>query len=131
MSVRIVRLGSPRHPQEGLRLGTVRRPPRGVPKDQFAKQDWYDVWFPTLAPSAELLKQGLAAQTPAQWNAFVRGYKREMAAPDAQHALEVLARLSHQTDFSVGCYCADESRCHRSVLRELFLGREARVAGAR
>lgn len=129
MSVRIVRLGSPRHPQEGLRLGTVRRPPRGVPKDQFAKQDWYDVWFPTLAPSTELLKQGLAAETPAQWNAFVRAYKREMAAPEAQHALELLARLSHQTDFSVGCYCEDESRCHRSVLRELLSQRGASCAG--
>ena len=125
MSIRIVRLGTPRHPQEGLRLGTVRRPPRGVPKDQFAKQDWYDVWFPTLAPSAELLKQGLAAETPAQWNAFVRAYKREMAAPDAQHALELLARLSQQTDFSVGCYCEDEARCHRSVLRALLTERDA------
>jgi uncharacterized protein YeaO (DUF488 family) len=125
MSIRIVRLGTPRHPQEGLRLGTVRRPPRGVPKDQFAKQDWYDVWFPTLAPSAELLKQGLAAETPAQWNAFVRAYKREMAAPEAQHALELLARLSHQTDFSVGCYCEDEARCHRSVLRALLTERDA------
>ena len=120
MSIRIVRLGSPRHPQEGLRLGTVRRPPRGVPKGQFAAQDWYDVWFPTLAPSAALVKQALGAETPAQWKAFVRAYRREMAAPEARDALELLARLSHQTDFSVGCYCADESRCHRLVLRDLL-----------
>jgi uncharacterized protein YeaO (DUF488 family) len=128
MSLRIVRLGSPRHPEEGLRLGTVRRPPRGVPKAQFAAQDWYDVWLPTLAPSAEALKAGLQAETPAQWNAFVRRYRAEMAAPDAQHALELLARLSHQTDFSVGCYCEDEARCHRSILRELLRAQGAHFA---
>ena len=128
MSLRVVRLGSPRLAGEGLRLGTVRRPPRGVPKAQFAAQDWYDVWFPTLAPSAETLKAGLQAETPAQWNGFVRRYRAEMSAPDAQHALELLARLSHQTDFSVGCYCADESRCHRSILRELLRARGARLA---
>jgi uncharacterized protein YeaO (DUF488 family) len=128
VSLRIVRLGSPRHPQEGLRLGTVRRPPRGVPKAQFAAQDWYDVWFPTLAPSAEALKAGLQTETPAQWHAFVRRYRAEMAAPGAQHALELLARLSHQTDFSLGCYCEDQARCHRSILREVLQARGARFA---
>jgi uncharacterized protein YeaO (DUF488 family) len=128
MAIRIVRLGTPRAGDEGTRIGTVRRPPRGVPKAQFAAQDWYDVWFPTLAPSAEALKAGLQAETPAQWNAFVRRYRGEMAAPDAQHALELLARLSHQTDFSVGCYCEDEARCHRSVLRALLKAHGARFA---
>lgn len=128
MSLRVVRLGSPRHPQEGLRLGTVRRPPRGVPKDQFAAQDWYDVWFPTLAPAAATVKQALEADTPAQWRAFVRAYRREMAAPDAKHALALLAQLSHQTDLSVGCYCQDESRCHRSILRELLREAGAQLA---
>ena len=128
MSLRIVRLGSPRHAGEGLRLGTVRRPPRGVPKGQFAAQDWYDVWFPTLAPSAEALKAGLAAETPAQWTAFVRRYRAEMAAPAAQHALALLARLSHQTNLSVGCYCEDEARCHRSILRELLRAQGAQFA---
>jgi uncharacterized protein YeaO (DUF488 family) len=129
MTVRIVRLGSHRAPDEGLRIGTVRRPPRGVPKSEFASQDWYDLWFPTLAPSAETVKFGQAAQTPAQWAAFKRAYRREMAAPEASQALEPLARLSHQTDFSVGCYCPDESHCHRSVLRELLQEKGARVEG--
>ena len=128
MSVRIVRLGSPRVPAEGTRIGTVRRPPRGVPKAEFASQDWYDVWFPTLAPAAETLKAGLQAETPAQWQAFARRYRAEMAAPAAQHALELLARLSHQTDFSVGCYCEDENRCHRTILRELLRARGACLA---
>ena len=109
MSVRIVRLGSPRSPGEGTRIGTVRRPPRGVPKAEFASQDWYDVWFPTLAPSLETMKLGLAATTPAQWNAFSRKYLAEMAAPPARDAIALLAALSHGTDFSVGCYCEDES----------------------
>jgi uncharacterized protein YeaO (DUF488 family) len=120
VTVRIVRLGSPRAKGEGTRIGTVRRPPRGVPKASFAKDDWYDVWFPTLAPSDALLKRGHAAQTAAQWAAFLRAYRREMAAPDARHALALLAALSHTTDFSVGCYCADENRCHRSALRQLL-----------
>ncbi|UHQ24557.1 DUF488 family protein [Lysobacter sp. 5GHs7-4] len=128
MAVRIVRLGSPRTPGEGLRIGTVRRPPRGVPKSEFARQDWYDVWFPNLAPSAETVKQALDAQTPAQWNAFVRKYKAEMAAPDASHALQLLASLSLDSDFSVGCYCEDEARCHRSVLRTLLEERGAKLA---
>jgi len=128
MSLRIVRLGSPRGEGEGTRIGTVRRPPRGVPKAEFAARDWYDVWFPNLAPSLETMKQAQAAQTPAQWNAFVRKYKAEMAAPDAAHAIELLATLSQHSDFSVGCYCEDESHCHRSILRELLLARGAKLA---
>ena len=128
MALRIVRLGSPRQPGEGLRIGTVRRPPRGVPKREFASGDWYDVWFPNLAPSLEVMKQAQAADTPAQWNAFVRKYKAEMAAPEAAHALELLAAMSRDSDFSVGCYCQDESRCHRSILRELLAARGARLA---
>lgn len=128
MAIRIVRLGSPRHAREGTRIGTVRRPPRGVPKSEFARQDWYDVWFPNLAPSLETMKQAQAAQTPAQWSAFVRKYKAEMAVPDASHALRLLATLSQDSDFSVGCYCEDESHCHRSVLRELLAERGAKLA---
>lgn len=129
MTIRIVRLGTPRLRGEGLRIGTVRRPPRGVPKSQFAEQNWYDVWFPTLAPSLETMKQAQAAQTPAQWNAFVRKYKAEMKSLDAQHALDLLAAMSRDSDFSVGCYCEDESHCHRSILRELLTERGARIAG--
>jgi uncharacterized protein YeaO (DUF488 family) len=120
MSVRIVRLGSPRAADEGLRIGTVRRPPRGVPKTEFASQDWYDVWYPNLAPGLETMKLGLAAETDAQWKAFVRKYRAEMNEPDTRRTIELLAALSHSADFSVGCYCEDESRCHRSVLRELL-----------
>jgi uncharacterized protein YeaO (DUF488 family) len=120
MGISVVQLGTERAAGEGLRIGTVRRPPRGVPKSEFAAQDWYDVWFPTLAPSAETVKLGHQAETPAQWAAFKRKYRAEMDAPEAAHALDLLARLSHQTSFSVGCYCPDEARCHRSVLRELL-----------
>ena len=127
MSVRIVRLGTPRAPREGLRIGTVRRPPRGVPKSQFSKQNWYDVWFPNLAPSLPTMKQGLAVETPSEWKAFARKYKAEMSAPAAQHDLDLLAALSHITNFSVGCYCEDESRCHRSILRQLLIERGAEV----
>jgi uncharacterized protein YeaO (DUF488 family) len=127
MTLGIVRLGSPRHPGEGLRLGTVRRPPRGVPKARFASDDWYDVWFPTLAPSAETMQLGQAAASDADWSRFVRRFRSEMRAPDAAHALDLLAALSHTTDLSVGCYCADASRCHRSVLRELLAARGARI----
>ena len=127
MSVRIVRLGTSRHPDEGLRIGTVRRPPRGVPKVRFASDNWYDVWFPTLAPSVATMTLGQAAQTPAQWAAFVKKYKAEMAAPDAARALDVLAALSRQTHFSVGCYCEEETHCHRSVLRALLAERGAKV----
>lgn len=128
MTVRIVRLGSPRHAGEGTRIGTVRRPPRGVAKSQFSAQNWYDVWFPTLAPSAPVVKLALDATTPREWAEFVRKYKAEMAAPEASHALDLLATLSHTSDFSVGCYCADESRCHRSILRELLAARGAKLA---
>jgi uncharacterized protein YeaO (DUF488 family) len=128
MSVRIVRLGSPRAGDEGLRLGTVRRPPRGVPKKDFARLDWYDVWFPLLAPSVATMKIGLAADTDRQWAAFTRKYHREMTAPAASQALDVLAALSHGANFSVGCYCKNESRCHRSQLRELLVERGAKLA---
>ena len=128
MSVRVVRLGSPRVPGEGLRIGTVRRPPRGVPKAEFSSQNWYDVWFPNLAPSVETMKLGQAATTPAEWSAFARKYKAEMSAPDAAHALALLAALSQTTNFSVGCYCEDEGHCHRSVLRQLLAEHGAHVA---
>ena len=127
MAVRVVRLGTPRAANEGTRIGTVRRPPRGVPKDQFASGNWYDVWFPNLAPSVETMKLGQGAESPAAWSKFVRRYRAEMAAPDNVHAIALLATLSHQTDFSVGCYCADESHCHRSILRELLQERGARI----
>lgn len=120
MSIHIVRLGSARQPNEGLRLGTVRRPPRGVPKSEFSSGNWYDVWFPNLAPSVATMQLGLRAETPAQWTTFVRKYKAEMATPAAKHDVELLAVLSHTTNFSVGCYCADEAHCHRSVLRQLL-----------
>ena len=127
MSARIVRLGTPRLPGEGLRIGTVRRPPRGVPKSEFSKQNWYDVWFPNLAPSPETMKLGLEAKTTAQWSVFTRKYKAEMAAPAARHDLELLAALSHSTEFSVGCYCEDEAHCHRSILRQLLIENGARI----
>jgi uncharacterized protein YeaO (DUF488 family) len=129
--LRIVRLGTPRAEDEGLRLGTVRRPPRGVPKAQFASGNWYDVWFPTLAPTAETVKLALQAETPGQWSAFVRRYRAEMAVPEAAHAIRLLAALSHQTNLAVGCYCEHESRCHRSVLRELLVAAGAQVEPAR
>ena len=127
MSIRIVRLGSPRTRNEGLRIGTVRRPPRGVPKSEYAARDLYDVWFPVLAPSEELLKSGLLAKDDRAWQRFARRYRKEMQAPDPARALDLLAGLSHQTNFAVGCYCEDESRCHRSILRELLEGRGAAV----
>ena len=127
MAVRVVRLGSARAPDEGTRIGTVRRPPRGVPKAEFAAQDWYDVWFPNLAPSAETVKLALQAETPGQWTAFTRKYRAEMATPDNSHAIALLATLSHQTHFSVGCYCENEARCHRSILRALLLEHGAEV----
>lgn len=127
MSIRIVRLGSPRHAGEGIRIGTVRRPPRGVPKTKFASQDWYDVWFPNLAPSLETMKLAQAAETPAQWAGFVKRYRTEMAAPENSHAIALLAALSHQASFSVGCYCENEAHCHRSILRELLAEKGARL----
>jgi uncharacterized protein YeaO (DUF488 family) len=125
MAMRIVRLGSPRAKGEGTRIGTVRRPPRGVPKTEFAKRDWYDVWFPTLAPSLATMKLGQAADTPAKWKAFGRKYRAEMATPESAHALALLAALSRDANFSVGCYCEDEAHCHRSVLRELLVANGA------
>ena len=127
MGVRIVRLGSTRVQGEGTRIGTVRRPPRGVPKAEFASQNWYDVWFPNLAPSLETMKLGQEAKTPAQWAAFTRKYRAEMATPDNSHAIELLAALSHQSNFSVGCYCENEAHCHRSVLRELLAEKGAKL----
>ena len=127
MSIRIVRLGTPRVPGEGLRLGTVRRPPRGVPKSEFGKRDFYDTWLPNIAPSAELMAEGQAAQTDKDWAAFKRKFNAEMKAPEASHLLDLLAAMSHQTSFSLGCYCEDESRCHRSVLRELLTQRGADI----
>ena len=127
MSIRIVRLGSPRAPDEGTRIGTVRRPPRGVPKSEFARQNWYDTWYPVLAPSVETMKLGQVAETPAQWTAFTKRYRKEMAAPEAAQALALLAALSKESNFSVGCYCEDEAHCHRSVLRELLKEQGAKI----
>jgi len=127
MAVRIVRLGEPRFPNEGLRIGTVRRPPRGVPKSKFASGNWYDVWLPNLAPAAETVKLALTAETVRQWAVFVKRYRAEMAQPDNSRVLDVLAALSHDANFSVGCYCENEQRCHRSILRQLLLERRANV----
>lgn len=130
MAVRILRLGSDRIEGEGLRIGTVRRPPRGVPKAEFSSQNWYDVWFPNLSPSPETMKIGKEAQTDREWLAFERKYRAEMATPENTHVLELLAALSNYTDFSVGCYCQDEARCHRSVLRKLLIEKGAKVEQA-
>jgi uncharacterized protein YeaO (DUF488 family) len=127
MAVRIVRLGSERAAGEELRIGTVRRPPRGVKKSALAAQNFYDVWFPNLAPSEQLLKRGRSAGTDREWRAFARRYRAEMATPENKRTLDLLAALSHQTSFSVGCYCEDESHCHRSVLRELLVERGAEI----
>lgn len=128
MTVRIVRLGSPRAVGEGTRIGTVRRPPRGVPREQFAAQDWYDVWYPNLAPSVELMKLGQAVVTDKEWQVFQKKYRAEMATPENRHSLQLLAVLSRQADFSVGCYCENEARCHRSLLRELLAELGAELA---
>jgi uncharacterized protein YeaO (DUF488 family) len=128
MAIRVVRLGDPRHAREGLRIGTVRRPPRGVPKAEFAARDFYDIWLPNLAPSEALLKLGLGARDEKDWRRFVRRYRAEMGRPENARLLDVLAALSRSADFSVGCYCPDESRCHRSVLRALFQERGATFA---
>ncbi|MEQ8813410.1 MAG: DUF488 family protein [Thalassobaculum sp.] len=127
MSVRIVRLGTPRLPGEGLRIGTVRRLPRAVRKERYAADDWFDVWYPELSPSAALVAQARAAATEAEWDAFVRAFRREMDAPAPRRTLDLLAALSHGADFSVGCYCEDEARCHRSVLRALLDERGAKL----
>ena len=127
--LQVVRLGSPRRKGEGLRIGTARRPPRGVKKEHYARLDYYDVWLPELAPSQKVLTWALSRPlTDERWVKFERDYRREMARPGAQHLLEVFARLSQQADFSIGCYCEDESRCHRSILRELFREHGARLA---
>ena len=128
MAVRIVRLGTPRAAGEGLRLGTVRRPPRGVPKEEYAARDFYDVWLPNLSPTPELMAQAHAAVDEKQWAAFKRKFAAEMKQPQASHVLDTLAALSHQTAFSLGCYCEDEAHCHRSVLRQLLLERGADVS---
>lgn len=127
MPIRLVRLGTARHEDEGPRLGTVRRPPRGVPKTEFKSGNWYDVWFPVLAPSPETMKLGLSATTDKEWAQFIRKFRAEMAAPEAQHCLNLLAEMSHSTNFSLGCYCENEARCHRGQLREMLLAKGAKV----
>jgi len=127
VTLRIVRLGEPRHPKEGTRIGTVRYPPRGVRKERYARDDWFDVWYPDLAPSTELMAQGKSAVTEAEWKRFVRAFKAEMDAPTARQTLDLFAALSHGTNLSIGCYCKNEDRCHRSVLRELLRDRGARL----
>lgn len=128
MAIRIVRLGTPRAADEGTRIGTVRRPPRGVPKTGFASGNWYDVWYPNLAPSAELMALGQQAASDKDWLVFTKKFKAEMAQPEASRSLDLLATLSQGTHFSLGCYCEHESRCHRSVLRVLLAERGAAFA---
>lgn len=130
MAIRIVRLGSQRGKNEGLRIGTVRRPPRGVPKTEFSSGNWYDVWFPNLSPSPETVKLGLSATSEKDWQVFRKAFRKEMADSGPSRDLDLLAALSHATDLAVGCYCEDENRCHRSVLRELLEDRGANLAGA-
>jgi len=125
LPIAVLRLGSPRRPNEGLRLGTVRRPPRGVPKTQFARLDYYDVWLPNLAPSQELVAFALRSQDEKSWKAFERKFRAEMNKPEAARVLDLLAALSHQANFSLGCYCENEERCHRSILRKLLAERGA------
>ncbi len=125
MSIRIVQLGTARAASEGLRLGTVRKPPRGVPRAEFGSRDYYDVWFPNLAPTTELMAQAKAAENASQWAGFVRRFRAQMAQPDTSRVLDVLAALSATANFSLGCYCDDEAHCHRSVLRELLAARGA------
>ena len=127
MAVRILRLGSNRVEGEGLRIGTVRRPPRGVPKEEFSSQNWYDIWFPNLAPSVETMKLGKSVATDKEWQAFEKKYRAEMATPENSRTLDLLAALSHQTNFSVGCYCENEARCHRSVLKKLLIEKGAEI----
>jgi uncharacterized protein YeaO (DUF488 family) len=128
MAVRILRLGSARVRGEGLRIGTVRRPPRGVPKAKFASENWYDVWLPELSPGEATVKLGQKAESDAAWSAFAKRYEKEMSAAGPSRLLDLLAALSHAADFAVGCYCEDEARCHRSVLRRLLRARGARLA---
>ena len=128
MAVRIVRLGTPRKPSEGLRIGTVRRPPRGVLKSHYSSGNWFDVWFPNLAPSLQTMKQGLAAVTGAELRAFKKKYQAEMSVAETARSISLLAALSHSANFSVGCYCEDENRCHRTVLRQLLAAAGAKLA---
>ena len=128
MAIRIIRLGTPRSAHEGLRIGTVRRPPRGVPKAEFASQDWYDVWYPNLAPSVETMKLGQSVESDKDWVAFSKKYRSEMNEPDASRNLDLLAALSHQANFAMGCYCENEARCHRSLLRDLLKDRAASIS---
>lgn len=130
MAIRIVQLGSPRAKGEGLRIGTVRRPPRGVPKSEFSSGNWYDVWFPNLSPSPETVKIGMKASNEQEWRTFVKAFRREMTEAGPSRDLDLLAALSHTSDFSVGCYCEAEDRCHRSVLREMLADRGAKIVNA-
>jgi uncharacterized protein YeaO (DUF488 family) len=125
MTIRIVRLGSPRETDEGIRIGTVRRPPRGVRKDDFASRNFFDVWFPNLSPSAELVKEAQSANDERSWATFKKRFRAEMSRPNASKELDLLAALSHRTDMSLGCYCEKEEKCHRSILRELLVERGA------
>ena len=127
MAISIVQLGTPRRSGEGLRIGTVRRPPRGVSKDRYAKDNWYDVWYPELSPTPELMAQGKSSQSDSEWNAFVRKFRKQLGEPAASRTLDLLSALSQSANFSLGCYCEREDRCHRSVLREVLKERGARV----
>lgn len=127
MTLRIVRLGTPRLPHEGTRIGAVRRLPRGVRKERYAADDWLDVWYPDLSPSVELVAQARSATTEADWQKFERAFRAEMDAPTPRRTLDLLAALSHDADFSLGCYCENEARCHRSVLRRLLADRDAAI----
>jgi uncharacterized protein YeaO (DUF488 family) len=128
MAIRVVRLGTPRAPHEGVRLGTVRRPPRGVRKERYAADDWFDLWLPDLAPSAATVRMAQAARATGRWAPYQRRYRSEMARPEAKRLLDLLAALSHRTDFSVGCYCEDEAHCHRTLLKELLKQHRALLA---
>lgn len=128
MAIRIVRLGSDRYQEEGLRIGTVRRPPRGVPKSEYSSQNWYDVWLPNVAPTSELMKIGQAVKTAKDWISFAKKYRSEMKNPEKSRIIDLLAALSHNSNISVGCYCENEARCHRSILKELLAERGAKIA---
>jgi uncharacterized protein YeaO (DUF488 family) len=127
MAISIVRLGTPRRRGEGVRIGTVRRPPRGVRKDRFAQDDWYDVWYPELSPTPQLVAEALSSRSESEWNAFVRGFRKQMSEPAASRTLDLLSALSASANFSLGCYCEREDRCHRSILRALLEERGADV----
>jgi uncharacterized protein YeaO (DUF488 family) len=127
MAISIIRLGTPRLPGEGVRVGTVRRPPRGIRKDRYAKDNWYDVWYPELSPTPDLMAQGKASESEADWKAFVRAFRKQMSEPTTSRTLDVLSALSSDSNFSLGCYCERENRCHRSVLRALLAERGAKV----